>query len=85
MKFMHGIGSYCRLLSYNAGRSISLLAMLSEESDPAVLRNRQHVYKEMVDTETVFIDDLKIILDVSQPLVTIPSLCSSLRPLELLL
>ena len=62
-----------------------LAGYVDEESDPAVLRNRQHVYKEMVDTETVFIDDLKIILDVSQPLVTIPSLCSSLRPLELLL
>ena len=68
--------------------SVTLVSAAScgdEESDPAVLRNRQHVYKEMVDTETVFIDDLKIILDVSQPLVTIPSLCSSLRPLELLL
>lgn len=37
---------------------------VDDESDPAMLRKRKQVYKEMVETECVFIDDLKIILDV---------------------
>ena len=37
-----------------------------------MLRNRQHVYKEMVDTEQVFIDDVKIILDVSLLTTSLP-------------
>ena len=39
-----------------------------------MLRNRQHVYKEMVDTEQVFIEDVKIILDVSLLTTSLPSL-----------
>ena len=37
---------------------------MDEESDPAVLRKREFVYKEVVSTENDYIDDLKIILDV---------------------
>ena len=55
-------------------QSPQLAGYIDEESDPAVLRNRQHVYKEMVDTEQVFIDDVKIILDVSLLTTSLPSL-----------
>lgn len=36
-----------------------------EECDPAILRKREYVYKEIVETEKGYIGDLKIILDVS--------------------
>ena len=38
---------------------------IDEESDPAILRKRDFVYKEIVATEKDYIANLKIILDVS--------------------
>ena len=35
------------------------------ESDANVLKSRQFVYKELLATEKVYIDDLKIVLNVS--------------------
>ncbi len=38
---------------------------IDEESDPAILRKREFVYNEIVTTEKDYLNDLKIILDVS--------------------
>ena len=35
------------------------------ESDTSVLKSRQFVYKELLATEKVYIDDLKVVLNVS--------------------
>ena len=36
------------------------------ESDANVLKSRQFVYKELLATETVYIDDLKTVIHVSK-------------------
>ena len=59
------IGAPCLLFSLSLHQSLQWAGYVDEESDPAVLRSRQHVYKEMLNTEQAFIEDLKIILDVS--------------------
>ena len=38
---------------------------MDEETDDGVIKKRQHVYRELVETEQVYLDDLKIVIDVS--------------------
>ena len=53
------------VLYYSLLQSVSCAEYVDEESDPAMLRGREFVYKEIVSTEEDYIKDLKIILDVS--------------------
>ena len=39
------------------------------ESDPNILKSRQFIYKELVATEKVYVEDLKTVLDVRQLLI----------------
>ena len=50
---------------YSLLQSVSSAEYVDEESDPAMLRGREYVYKEIVSTEEDYIKDLKVILDVS--------------------
>lgn len=40
-----------------------------EETDESVMKKRQHLYQELVKTEQDYIDDLKIVIDVSTGLL----------------